>query len=130
MKKHAILLSLILGLFLFSEARAQTPIVIEKGASSKTVTVTIPAGASRRFSIVVRRNQIINIDVPADVSANLTNGADTVDNWQDGEGFLSILTGRKGAYVFSLSNSSRRVRTFKMRVAITDNRDDYRGGTQ
>ena len=128
MKKVLIVLSLIFGLFMVAETKAQTPIVFGKGASSKTVTVTIPAGGSKEFSIAVNRNQVINVDLPGSVSVNLSNGRDGVDNWQDGEGYLSVLTGRKGVYVFSVDNSGRRARTLTMRVSVTSNSGDYRGG--
>jgi hypothetical protein len=129
MKKLLVLSSLIFGLFFVSEARAQTPIVFERGRSAKTITVTIPANGTRSFSLAVNRNQVINVDVPGNVAVNLTNGS-SADNWQDGEGYLSVLTGRKAAYVFSVSNPSRRARTITMRVGVTSNRDDYRGGTE
>lgn len=130
-------------MFLFvSKINAQTKIFFAKGASSKTMTVTIPASGEKTFSVQVRKNQVVNINISGDInisktdefpviSVNLTNGKEGVDNWQDGEGYLSILTGKNGTYVFSVANSDKkRARTFILKVSITDDREDYEGGEQ
>ncbi len=141
MKKIFILLSLTIGLLFVSEAAAQTKIVFAKGASSKTMTITVAAESNKEFALAVSAAQVINVSVSGDISVsksndfpviglNLTNGEDGVDNWQDGEGYLSVLTGNKGTYVFSVSNSSKRARTFTMKVSVTNDREDYEGGTE
>jgi hypothetical protein len=139
MKKLFILLSLVIGLTLVSETNAQTKIVFGKGASSKTMTITVPANSEKSFSVQVSAEQVINIEVSGDIgvsktnsfpviSINLTNGEEGIDRTQDGEGYLSILTGTSGSYVFSVSNSSKRARTFTMKVAVTNDKADFEGG--
>lgn len=145
MKKLFIVLSICAGILFFGsvETNAQTTkIMFAKGASSKTLTVTIPAGKAKSFSIQVRENQVINIAVSGDInvskttefpviSVNLTNGEEGVDNWQDGEGYLSILAGKNGNYIFSVANSDKkRARTFSMKVAVTNDRADFAGGEE
>jgi hypothetical protein len=126
-------------LTLGTSADAQTRISFDKGAFSKTLTVTVPAKSEKQYSVLVKKNQVINVTVSGDInvskniefpaiSLNLVNGEDGVDNWQDGEGYLSVLTGTDGHFIFSVSNSSNRPRTFKMRVSVTDDHDDYMGG--
>lgn len=140
MKTIGLLFTIAAALFAVAEAKAQTAITFAKGASSKTITVTIPAKGEKKFSLAVNAEQVINIGISGDISVsrsndfpvislNLSNGEDGVDNWQDGEGYLSILTGSKKSYVFSVANSSGRARTFSMKVSVTNNRDDYMGGT-
>lgn len=141
MKNLFILLSFIgLTLVFNSDLNAQTKVVFAKGASSKVLTITIPANGEKSFSVQVRKSQVINVGISGDISVsktnefpviglNLLNGEDGVDNWQDGEGYLSILTGTDGNFIFSVSNSSKRARTFKMKVSVTNNQDDYMGGT-
>ncbi len=128
MKNLLILLSFIgLTLVFSSDLNAQTKVVFAKGASSKVLTVTIPANGEKSFSVQVRKSQVINVGISGDISIsktnefpviglNLLNGEDGVDNWQDGEGYLSILTGTDGNFIISVSNSSKRARTFKMKV--------------
>ncbi|HRH42113.1 MAG TPA: hypothetical protein PKY82_10745 [Pyrinomonadaceae bacterium] len=142
MKKIFILFTLIIG-FGFT-VNAQTPTVIQfaKGASSKTMTVTIKPNSETKYSITVKKGQVINIGVSGDIGVsktndfpvihtNLDNGVDDVDNWQDGEGYLSILAGKNGKYIFTVSNSDKkRARTFKMEVKVSNNKDDYEGGTE
>lgn len=140
MKKLSILFSLVVGLFLVSGADAQTPINFAKGKSEKTMTVTVKPNGEKTYSIRVKKGQVINVGVSGDigvsktndfpvVSTNLTNGKDGVDNWQDGEAYLSILAGRTGTYIVSVANSdTKRARTFKMEVKVSNNKDDYEGG--
>ncbi len=142
MKKIFILLSLTIGLLFVSNTNAQTPIQFAKGASSKTMTVTMKPNTETKYSITVKKGQVINIEVSGDIgvsktndfpviSTNLDNGVEKVDNWQDGEGYLSILAGKNGKYIFTVSNSDKkRARTFKMEVKVTDNKDDYLGGIE
>jgi len=140
MKKLFVLFTLAVGLFLVSEANAQTKIVFAKGAYSKTITVTVPAKSEKSFSLIVKSEQVINVGITGDIfvskseqfpviSLNSTNAEEGVDQTQDGEGYLSILAGRNGTFKFSVSNSSNRARTFKMKVAVTNDRDDFAGGT-
>lgn len=140
MKKLFILLSLTIGLFLVSETNAQTKIVFAKGASSKTITVTIPAKSEKKFSLIVKQDQVINFGITGDIGISKTNdfpviylnainAQDGVDETQDGEGYLSILAGRSGTFTISVSNSSNRARTFKMKVAVTNDRNDFAGGS-
>lgn len=142
MRKLFILLSLTIGLLFVSNANAQTTITFAKGASSKTMNITVKPNGETKYSITVKKGQVINIEVSGDigvsktndfpvVSTNLTNGKDGVDNWQDGEGYLSVLAGRNGAYIVSVANSDKkRARTFKLKVSVSNNKDDYMGGTE
>jgi len=140
MKKLFIILSLMFAFVFVSETKAQTKVVFAKGASSKTMSVTIPAKGAKTFSVQVKSGQVINIGISGDInvskttefpviSVNLTNGEEGVDNWQDGEGYLSILAGKNGTYIFSVANSDKkRARTFNMEVKVTNDRADYAGG--
>jgi hypothetical protein len=138
MKKVFILFSLAVGLFVVSTANAQTNITLAKGEYKKTITLTIPAKGNKSFSTTAKNNQIINVLLSGDIAtsktnefsviaSNLTNGEENVDEWQDGDGYLSIFAGRTGTYIFSVSNSSNRARTFKMQVSVTDDKRDYLG---
>lgn len=136
----AILASFLFVFLCASQAHSQTKIIFAKGASSKTMTVTIPAGGEKSFSLQVRKSQVININVEGDInvskktefpviSINLVNGDDEVDNSQDGEAYLSVFTGRSGNYIFSVANSDKkRARTFTMKVFVSNNREDFLGG--
>lgn len=140
MKNLLTIVSLMVVFGFASQANAQTKIQFAKGASSKTLTVTIPANGEKTFSVQVKKDQVINVEVSGDVnvsktnefpviSLNLTNGEEELDNWQDGEGYLSILTGKNGTYIFSVANSDKkRARSFSMKVSVTNNRSDYMGG--
>ncbi|MCD9189438.1 MAG: hypothetical protein LUM44_23705 [Pyrinomonadaceae bacterium] len=142
MNKLFIFLVLAAAFVFAGQANAQTRIVFAKGASSKTLTVTVPANGEKSFSVQVKEGQVINIGVSGDInvskttefpviSVNLTNGEEGVDNSQDGEGYLSILAGRSGNYVFSVANSDKkRARTFKMEVKVTNDRADFAGGEE
>ncbi len=139
MKNLVILTSLLIGLVFATSINAQTAIQFAKGATSKTISVTVAANGEKSFSVQVKNGQVINVEVSGDVnvsktnefsviSINLANGEEGVDSWQDDSGILSVLTGRNGKYIFNVSNSSKRTRTFNMKVKVTDNRDDYLGG--
>lgn len=142
MKKIFILFSLAFGLFFVSTAKAQTVVAFEKGKSAKTMTITIPAKGTKAYSITVKKGQVINVEVSGDIgvsksndfpviSTNLTNGKDGIDNWQDGEGYLSVLAGRNAAYIISVANSDKkRGRTFTLKISVSNNKDDYQGGTE
>jgi hypothetical protein len=140
MKKTFILFSLAFGLFFVSSANAQTGIKFAKGKSSKTITIAVPAKGEKKYSIMVKKGQVINVGVSGDIQVSKTeefpviylglqNGVDGVDNSQDGEGYLSILAGKSGTYIFSVTNSDKkRARTFKLKVSISNNREDFAGG--
>lgn len=139
MKKALLIFALVAGFIFAGEANAQTPVVFTKGTTFKTISVTLPANGEKEFSVAVASGQVINVTISGDIAVSKTNefpvvsvglvgGEDGVDNWQDGEGYLSVLTGRKGKYVFTVANGSKRARTFKMKVQVTDNPDDYQGG--
>jgi hypothetical protein len=140
MRKIFILFSLAIVLFVVSSADAQTKVVFVKGTTSKTMTVTVKANGESQYAITVKKGQVINVGVEGDigvsknnnfpvVSTNLTNGVENVDNWQDGEGYLSILAGKNGTYIVSVANSDKkRARTFKLKVSVSNNKDDYEGG--
>lgn len=142
MNKLFILLVLAAAFVFVGQTNAQTKIVFAKGASSKTMSVTVPANGEKSFSVQVREGQVINVGVAGDInvskttefpviSVNLTNGEDGVDQSQDGEGYLSILAGKNGSYVFSVANSDKkRARTFKMEVKVTNDRADFAGGEE
>lgn len=141
MKKITIIIvSIILAFFAKGTSNAQTPIMFEKGKSEKTISLTLPSGKEKTYSVAVNKGQVINLGLSGDIkvaddnefpviSLNLLNGENEIDDWQDGEGYLSILTGRKGNYIFKVSNSDRyRSRTFAMDLKITSNKSDYLGG--
>jgi len=142
MTKLFILLVLTIGFVFVSEANAQTKVIFAKGASSKKMSVTIPAKGEKTFSVQVKEGQVINVGVSGDInvskttefpviSVNLTNGEDGVDQTQDGEGYLSILAGKNGTYIFSVANSDKkRARTFNMEVKVTNDRADFLGGEE
>jgi hypothetical protein len=142
MRKLFILLSFTIGLVIASTANAQTKVVFAKGTTSKTMTISVPAKGEKRYSITVKKGQVINIGVSGDInvsktiefpviSTNLTNGTENIDNWQDGEGYLSILAGKNGTYIVSVANSDKkRARTFKLSVKVTDNKEDFEGGEE
>jgi hypothetical protein len=141
MKTLSILFSLVLGLFLFSSANAQTatPIQFEKGKSEKVMTITVGAGKEAKYSVSVKKNQVINLLADGDImvskttefpviSLNLDNGTEDVDKWQDGEGYLSIYSGKAGKYIVTVANSDKkRARTFKLTVKVSDDKEDFMG---
>lgn len=139
MKKLFILLSLTIGLFFVSNANAQTPITFEKGKMSKTLTLTLTANSDKKFSIAVKKGQVVNILFDGDVQVSKKDqfiivgaewlNATDVDYTQDGEGYLSIYTGKKGTYIFSVGHTDKkRSRAFKMKVTVSNNKDDFMGG--
>jgi hypothetical protein len=141
MKKLSILLSLVFGLFLVSTANAQTPITYKIG-TEKVLTITVPAGKEKLYSMTVKKGQVINLGISGDIgvsktndfpviSLNLNNGVEDVDRSQDGEGYLSILAGRNGKYIVNVANSDKkRARTFKLKVTVSNNKEDFLGGEE
>ena len=142
MRKLFILLSLVIGFLFVSTAKAQTVVAFEKGKTEKTMTVTIKPNGETKYSVTVKKGQVINFGVEGDInvskttefpviSINLDNGVEKVDNWQDGEGYLSILAGKNGKYIVSVFNSDKkRARTFKLKVKVTNDKADYAGGEE
>jgi hypothetical protein len=117
-------------------ASAQTKIVFARGAFSKTITTTLAPGRGKSYSVSVRSGQVINVDLSGDIATsktnnfpvvfvNLNNGENGIDEFQDGEGYLSVLTGRDGKYIFTVRSGSTRARTVKFKVAVTDDINDY-----
>ena len=112
-------------------ATAQTRISFAKGASEKTITVTIPANGEKSFVLTVNKNQAINVNALTkqnllELSFSLEN-AGRSDNWEDYAGGLTVLTGRKGDYIFSVRNNGKKSRTFKMKARVGPARE-YDGG--
>lgn len=144
MKKLSVIFSLIFGLILTAAAHAQTatPVTFTKGASEKTMTITVKAGGTSNYSLAVKKDQVINVGIEGDVnvskttefpviSLNLANAVEDVDRTQDGEGYLSVLTGRNGKYIVSVFNSDKkRARTFTIKFKVTDDKDDFAGGEE
>lgn len=123
-----------------ADTSAQTPVVFAKGASAKTMTITVGPKDMNTYSISVREGQVINITVSGDIAIsktnefpviglNLANGVEDVDQWQDGEGYLSVLAGQTKKYVVSINNSDRkRARKFTLKVSVSSDKADYMGG--
>ena len=133
MKKTLVMFGLITGFILAVNlsATAQTRIAFAKGASEKTITVTIPAKGRQSFVLLVSKNQAINVNAMinrdvTDLGFSLVNGGRS-DKFEDFEGGLSVLTGRKGDYIFSIYNNSKKSRTFKMKVRVGA-ASEYEGG--
>ena len=144
MKKLSILFSLIISLVFVSSATAQTPTVVTfaKGATEKTMTITVAAGITNKYSITVKKDQVINVGVEGDInvskttefpviSVNAANAVEDVDQTQDGEGYLSILAGRNGKFIIDVANSDKkRARTFTIKFKVTDDKADFAGGEE
>lgn len=140
MKSTLIIFAIAIGFVFASNTNAQTQVVFAKGTTEKTMTITVKPKDMNTYALNVKSGQVINVSVSGDISIsktnefpviglNLTNGVEDVDNWQDGEGYLSVLAGRDGKFVVSINNSDKkRARTFKIKFSVTDNRDDYQGG--
>lgn len=112
-------------------AAAQTRISFAKGASEKTISLTIPAGTEKSFVLAVNKKQAINVNALTkqnllSLSFSLENAV-KADNFEDYAGGLTVLTGRKGDYVFSVRNNGKKSRTFKMKVRVGD-AGEYDGG--
>jgi hypothetical protein len=126
------------GAALTPTASAQTKIVFARGAFSKTISTTIASGRGKSYSVSVRSGQVITVDLFGDIATsksnsfpivyvNLDNGVNGEDQWIDGEGYLSILTGFDGKYIFTVDNGSKRSRSVKFKVTITDDIKDFAG---
>lgn len=140
MKNTLIVFALALGFVFAGSTNAQTPVVFAKGTTEKTMTITVKPKDMNTYALSVKSGQVINVSVSGDISIskteefpviglNLTNGVEDVDQWQDGEAYLSVLTGTTKKYVISINNSDRkRARTFKITFKVTDDIADYAGG--
>lgn len=143
MRKLLISLGLLFGIVggggggLTPTASAQTKIVFARGAFSKTISTTMAPGRRKSYSVSVRAGQVINVELSGDIATSKSNSFPMVfvhlttensnDQFQDGEGYLSVLTGNDGKYIFTLTNGSKRSRIVKFKVAITDDINDYVG---
>lgn len=140
MKSTFIIFAIAIGFIFAGNTNAQTQVVFAKGTTEKTMTITVKPKDMNTYALNVKSGQVINVSVSGDIAiskanefpvigVNLTNGVEDTDQWQDGEGYLSILSGRDGKFVVSINNSDRkRARTFKIKFSVTDNREDYEGG--
>jgi hypothetical protein len=140
MRKLFILFSLVIGLCFVSTANAQTPIVFGKVAKEKIITITVRANRTNKYSISLKKNQVVNMAVEGDIgvsrdndfpviSLNLTNGIENVDQSQDDEGTLSILAGRNGKFIISVFNSDKkRARTFRLKLVLSNDKAAFAGG--
>lgn len=140
MNVRSIIIPVILGFIFAINSNGQTPVIFAKGTTEKTMTITVKPKDMNTYSLYVRSGQVINVSVTGDVAIsrsnqfpvigiNLTNGVEDIDQWQDGEQYLSVLAGRDGKFVISINNSDRkRARTFKIKFSVTNDRQDYQGG--
>lgn len=124
LKKNLSIFGLITGFILAVNlsAAAQTRISFARGASEKTITVILPADGEKSYVLAVNKKQAINVNTtPAQdigvLSFELVNAGKS-DNFEDWENGLTVLTGRKGDYIFSVSNTSKKSRTLKMKVRV------------
>lgn len=141
MNKLFILLSFAIAFLFVSNANAQTPITFAKGASEKTMTITVAAGKATKYAITVKKDQVVNINAEGDIGVSKTNDfpvvainvdyKDGVDRTQDGEAYYSLLAGRNGKYIITVSNSDKkRARTFKLNVKVSNDKADFQGGEE
>jgi hypothetical protein len=138
MKKLCLVFSLAIAFIFVSNVNAQTPITFAKGKMKKTMTVTLKAGASSKYTITVKKNQVINVMTsgntgiePNKDSFSVVNPSidfKDVDQTQDGEGYFSIYTGRSGKYIITVRNGAKQSRTFKLTVEVSNNKEDFQGG--
>ncbi len=142
MKKLFVLLSLSIGLFFVSAANAQTPTPITyKVGTEKVMTITVKAGKSIKYAVTVKKDQVVNINAEGDIGVSKTNEfpvvsinidyKEGVDRTQDGEAYYSLIAGRNGKYIITVSNSDKkRARTFKLNVKVSNDKADFQGGEE
>lgn len=141
MSKLTVILGLFIGAFFAITTNAQTPITFAKGASEKTMTITVAAGKANKYAITVKKGQVVNIGVEGNIGISKTNDfpvisvdmdyKEGVDRTQDGEAYYSLLAGRNGKYIISVFNSDKkRARTFKLNVKVSNNKEDFLGGEE
>ena len=134
LKKTLVLFGLITGFILAVNlsAKAQdSRISFAKGASEKTISVTLTPKGKRTFVLSVGLKQSINItllneNVSSELSFKLLN-AGKADKFEDYQGGLTILTGRKGDYIFSVTHSKNNSVAFRIKVRVGD-ASEYEGG--
>lgn len=139
MKKLFVIFSFVIAFLFVSNVNAQTPITFAKGQTKKTMTITVKKGGEVKYSITVKKNQVVNVTTsgntgitPNKDSFSVVNPSidykEGVDRTQDGEGYFSIYTGRSGKYIITVSNGAKQTRTFKLTVEVSDNKEDFLGG--
>jgi hypothetical protein len=138
MKKLCLVFSLAIAFIFVSNVNAQTPITFAKGKMKKTMTVTLKAGASSKYVITVKKNQVINVGTSGNTGIEPNKDSFSVvnpsidfkdaDKTQDGEGYFSIYTGRSGKYIITVKNGAKQSRTFKLTVEVSNNKEDFQGG--
>lgn len=112
-------------------ATAQQRISFAKGASGKTISVSLPPNSKKSFVLSVGIKQAINVNLLtkqalSDLSFNLLK-ANKADKFEDYGGGLTVLTGRKGDYIFSVSNNTNKSVPFRIKVRV-GNASEYEGG--
>ena len=85
----------------------------------------------KSFVLSVGLKQAINVNSLTsqsvlDLSFNLLNAA-RAEKFEDYEGGLTVLTGRKGDYIFSVSNTTNKSVPFRIKVSV-GNASEYQGG--
>jgi hypothetical protein len=138
MKKLFLVLGLTIGLFLVSNANAQTPITFAKGQTEKTLTITVKPKGTNKYIVTARKGQVINVTTSGNIGLSKTNPwsvvnpsivfKEGVDKTQDGEGYFSIYTGRSGKYIITVGSSAKESRTVKLTVVVSNNKEDFEGG--
>lgn len=141
MKKLLFLFSLIIGLVFVSGANAQTPTPISyKVGTEKVMTITVKAGKSNKYAVTVKKGQVINVSTSGNIGLSKTNNwsvvnpsidyKEGVDRTQDGEAYFSLVAGRNGKYIITVSNGANNVRTFKLNVEVSNDIADFEGGEE
>jgi len=134
LKKTLVMFGLITGFILavnLSATAQAERISFAKGKSEKTISVTLPPKGTKKFVLSVGLKQAINVNLLTNQNVlelpfSLLN-AGRADHFEDYGGGLTVLTGRKGDYTFSVLNNSKKSRTFKMKVRVGV-ADEYEGG--
>ncbi len=122
--------AIILAVNLSATAQA-TRISFEKGKSEKTISVALPAKGKRTFVLSVGLKQAINVNALTNqsglgLSFSLLHAV-KADKFEDYEGGLTVLTGGKGDYVFSVSNNKNASVAFRMKIRVGA-ASEYEGG--
>jgi hypothetical protein len=138
MKKLLVLFSFAIAFLFVSNANAQTPITFAKGKTEKTMTITVKPKGENKYVITVKKGQVINVTTSGNVGLSKTNSwsvvnpsidyKEGVDLTQDGERYFSIYTGRTGKYIITVGSSAKESRTVKLKVEVSNNKDDFQGG--
>ena len=134
LKKTLVMFGLITGFILAVNlsATAQTErISFAKGKSEKTISVSIPPKGKKTFILSVGLKQAINVTllnekVSSDLSFKLLNPS-RADKFEDYESGLTVLTGGKGDYAFSITNNKNFSVPFRIKVRV-GNASEYEGG--